>query len=119
MEKENLCELCKKDPARFKVRDKKTGEIFEICPFCEDSAGDIELVEDLRKESKDEFTYGRLHLVKRTKKDFECRNGHLIETGSSCYTQSKKKEGMPFPFSTRVCINCGEELIKIGTEVIK
>ena len=111
-----LCKLCQVNEGIYKVRDKKTREEFFICEFCDEPDG-IELIETKEVDKKsEEPSLGRLHLVKKCKKEAYCRvKGCKIEVGSRCYTQSIHQK--PFPIQTRVCEECAEELIKNGSIV--
>lgn len=76
-------------------------------------------------EAQQEFNFnssenklGRLHLVKKSLKDFPCRICCLsIPKGSCCYTQNIYQGEQGFPKSTRVCELCAKTLISEGTEV--
>jgi hypothetical protein len=110
------CQRCNFNKARLKIRNNSQELI--ICDFCE-CPGDI-LIEPLEiDESKNEpeITYGRLHMVKKSKKISccrECKKEILI--GSKCYNQRKNISSMPFPLQTRLCSLCADILIKNGTE---
>lgn len=118
-----ICQRCNKQQGIFKVKNKKTNQEQTICEWCE-IPGD-ELVNSIEKsveekpiEPKTTTTYGRLHLVNKTKKIAKCRVcNQEIPAGSSCYNQSVKSESSIFPIATKVCENCAKELIKSGTQV--
>lgn len=62
--------------------------------------------------------YGSLHIVKKSRKDFYCREcGNLIPIGDFSYTQNDYTNSAFIPIKTRICKICGEELIKNGTKV--
>ena len=64
--------------------------------------------------------FGKLRPVKSVRKPFECRICEKsFEIGSPGYTQSDHTGDGLFPKQTRVCDNCGKELINNGTEVKK
>lgn len=113
------CSICNKEEAVYKVRDNKSKKEFLICEWHEDL--DCEIIEELKsteKKSVPNVTYGRLHLVKKTRVESFCRDcDSPILVGQSCYNQKKQIEGMAFPLSTKLCLNCSDKLIKQGTKV--
>lgn len=110
-----LCKICGTNTGIYKVRDVLTGEIFCLCEFC-DEPMNVELIEGNLVMKNEEIEYGRLHCVRKTQKEFKCRIcGEEIPRGSSCYTQSIHRK--PFPIQTRVCLECGIELVKNGAKV--
>jgi hypothetical protein len=65
-------------------------------------------------------TFGRLHIVYKTKREFTCREcSNKIEIGKSCYRQNFYSEEGAFPQPTRVCMVCGQKQIDNGKEVVK
>lgn len=112
-----LCQRCKNLEGKFKIMDKSINAEVIICEYCEGNNDTlIEIID--KTKPVEQIEYGRLHLVKKCKKDFQCRMCEKeISVGSSCYTQSIHKK--PFPIQTRLCMSCGETLIVTGTIVAK
>lgn len=130
------CDLCNLE-AKFKVRDKKTKKVLYICEFCEQRTHELieplnkegieieddknkeesSLVEDDQSNSEDETgALGRLHKVNSTRKVATCRVcKKKIEVGSKCYNQ--KVDAVPFAKQTKICKDCGQDLIKQGYEI--
>jgi len=118
-----ICSRCGINQALFRVRNKDTDSEINICEYCEFSGdellGRLEQSEQL-EQSKSDGTYGRLHIVKKSKKDSKCRECKCdIPIGSTCYNQRLNLERVPFPIQTRLCSSCAEYLIKQGTIVAK
>jgi hypothetical protein len=115
-----ICSRCSSREAIFKIKDFN-GNTLYICEFDENS-GDI-LLEKLGNtivEEKSDGTYGRLHIVKKTRNESQCRECKCdIPVGSICYNQRLNLEKVPFPIQTRLCVSCAEELIRNGVEVAK
>jgi hypothetical protein len=115
-----ICKLCNVNNGIYHVRNKTTKEIFYICEFCEEPK-DIELIEDKRELPKqktfNEEGWGRLHLVKKTKKLANCRLClKEIPIGSTCYNQAQHL--VQVHIQKKVCQDCSNKLIKEGTEVV-
>lgn len=67
---------------------------------------------------KKEQGFGRLHIVKRPRKEFNCREcNKIIEKGEFSYTQNDYTSSELLPTKTRVCKDCGEIQIQNGVEV--
>jgi hypothetical protein len=111
-----ICQLCNKEEARFKVKDRRDGSELCICEWHEDN--NYNLVEYLEvNKPKPEEEFGRLHLVKKTKKLFDCRIcKQEIAAGSACYTQSIHT--IPFPTPSRLHLECAQEQIEKGVEIV-
>lgn len=63
---------------------------------------------------------GRLHLVKKSKKEFNCRVcKKTIQPGSICFRQNIYEYNRPFPSQSRVCESCGSELNALGIEIVQ
>lgn len=62
--------------------------------------------------------YGRLHLVKKSRKEFDCRIcKRVIPIGDLSYTQNDYTESEFLPTKKRVCFICAKQLIENGTKV--
>jgi len=67
---------------------------------------------------KKESGFGRLHLVKKSRKEFQCREcSQTIRKGSLSYRQNDYTSSELLPTSTRVCEDCGKIQIENGVEV--
>lgn len=126
------CQKCPKYDAQFEMFDTTTGETINICSFCEsDREDDYVLLKVLGVIEEPEFvpnpkdknlnnfnsrlvvsdgvSYGRLHIVGKTRKAALCRVcKKVIPVGSKCYNQAIMTE--PYPTPTKVCLNCGDKL---------
>lgn len=134
MKNKKLCDDCNKEPAEYHVKDTLTGEIKDICAYCENPNYVIEIIEQISTENKEEDPtikdippsilekkeiMGRLHIVKKTKKPSQCRECKKdIPIGSSCYNQSLHVAGSSFGIQGKVCLECGELIKKLGIEVV-
>lgn len=62
--------------------------------------------------------YGRLHLVKKSRKGYYCRIcERFIPIGDLSYTQNDYTESEFLPTKKRVCFICSKKLIEEGTKV--
>lgn len=76
----------------------------------------INFVQEIMK--KKEQGFGRLHLVKKSRKEFQCREcGKTISIGELSYRQNDYTSSELLPTSTRVCEECGKIQIENGVEV--
>lgn len=67
---------------------------------------------------KKEQGFGRLHIVKKSRKEFQCRECfQTIPIGSLSYRQNDYTTSELLPTPTRVCEACGKIQIENGVEV--
>jgi hypothetical protein len=76
--------------------------------------------EEAEQPQEQNKNMGRLHLVKKSKKEFICRVcKKIIPPGSICYRQNIYEDNRPFPNQSRVCELCGSELNSLGIAIVQ